>query len=182
MEDLNFEIVNAVGSGRLDSEIDLEDLKESYTDEDFQESKNNQDGIIRYFDKPRPLAITYKSGSYTIIGEDTSSVIDAKDQLVEEVQGFGIEENEEFSVVNLVGKVNLDERININRLMIKLGLEHSEYNPEQFPALVYSDETYGCTFLIFSTGKIMISGGTKKEEVEKQIKRFTMEIRKYTQN
>jgi transcription initiation factor TFIID TATA-box-binding protein len=180
MNDLEFSIVNAVGSGKVDEKIDLEELKKSYGDDkEYQEAKNNQDGIIRYFDNPRPLAITYKSGSYTIIGKSREDVEKAKDRLVEEVKGFGPEDNSEFSIVNLVGRVNLGKRLNLNSLMIKLGLEHSEYNPEQFPALVYSDDTYNCTFLIFSTGKIMVSGGTHKDNIKKQLVRFTRKVKNY---
>ena len=55
-----------------------------------------------------------------------------------------------------------DRDIDLERLVISLGLEHTEYEPEQFPAVIYKPPAFEVTLLVFSSGK-MIVGGTRSE-------------------
>jgi transcription initiation factor TFIID TATA-box-binding protein len=47
-----------------------------------------------------------------------------------------------------------------------LGLEQTEYEPEQFPGLIYRNPGFECVALIFSTGKAVITGSSDLEEAE----------------
>jgi len=44
------------------------------------------------------------------------------------------------------------------------------YEPEQFPALVYKD--WGVSFLLFSSGKVIVAGAKTVEMAEEGIKNF----------
>jgi len=52
----------------------------------------------------------------------------------------------------------LDEMVSLNALSIGLGLEVTEYEPEQFPGLVYRPEGIGAVLLVFANGKLVITG------------------------
>ena len=53
--------------------------------------------------------------------------------------------------------------LNLNSLAMKL--ENTEYEPEQFPGLVYKLKAAKATFLLFSNGKIVCTGTKSEEEV-----------------
>ena len=52
---------------------------------------------------------------------------------------------------------------------IGLGLEHVEYEPEQFPGLVYRLDDPPVVVLLFGSGKAVVTGGTTREVVERAV-------------
>jgi transcription initiation factor TFIID TATA-box-binding protein len=67
----------------------------------------------------------------------------------------------------MVCSYNLGKYININKLSVTLNLENIEYEPEQFPGLVYRLKDPKIVVLIFSSGKIILTGGKNLEDVKK---------------
>jgi len=59
--------------------------------------------------------------------------------------------------------------VNLEALAIALGLEHTEYEPEQFPGLNYRPSPYEVTFLIFASGKINIGSTTDQKHAKSAI-------------
>jgi transcription initiation factor TFIID TATA-box-binding protein len=56
--------------------------------------------------------------------------------------------------------------INLSAVAIGLGLEATEYEPEQFPGLVYRPTEYESVLLIFGSGKVIITGSTSIQAAE----------------
>jgi transcription initiation factor TFIID TATA-box-binding protein len=67
----------------------------------------------------------------------------------------------------MVCSYTLGKFININRLSVTLNLENIEYEPEQFPGLVYRIRDPKIVVLIFSSGKIILTGGRNMEDIKK---------------
>jgi transcription initiation factor TFIID TATA-box-binding protein len=59
---------------------------------------------------------------------------------------------------------NIDREVNLEALIISIELERAEYEPEQFPGLVFRPGVVDATLLVFSTGKIIIDWTTDSEE------------------
>jgi transcription initiation factor TFIID TATA-box-binding protein len=57
--------------------------------------------------------------------------------------------------------------INLNKVVITLNLENIEYEPEQFPGLVYRIDDPKIVALLFSSGKIILTGGKRIEDVKR---------------
>lgn len=72
----------------------------------------------------------------------------------------------EIHVQNIVASADLKTRLNINAIALGLGLENVEYEPEQFPGLVYRIKQPKIVVLIFSSGKLVITGGKSPEDCE----------------
>lgn len=64
----------------------------------------------------------------------------------------------------MVAVGTIDAEIDLNELSIELGLENIEYEPEQFPGLVYRPSDTNCVLLVFGSGKVVITGGRSVEE------------------
>jgi transcription initiation factor TFIID TATA-box-binding protein len=57
----------------------------------------------------------------------------------------------------------------LNAIAIGLGLEHIEYEPEQFPGLVYRLDDPDVVALLFGSGKLVITGGTQFDDAEEAL-------------
>ena len=61
-----------------------------------------------------------------------------------------------MTIQNIVASGSVGMDLNLNTLAMKL--ENTEYEPEQFPGLVYKLKAAKATFLLFSNGKIVCTG------------------------
>lgn len=68
-----------------------------------------------------------------------------------------------FAVKNVVVVGDLEQTVDLNRLAIQFGLERVEYEPEQFPGMVYRPDEMESVFLIFSSGRVVIPGTSSVE-------------------
>nr|AWM95337.1 putative transcription factor [uncultured microorganism] len=62
--------------------------------------------------------------------------------------------------------------MNLNALAIGLGLEQVEYEPEQFPGLIYRPESAEGVVLLFSNGRVVITGCQSIDAAEKIFSRL----------
>jgi transcription initiation factor TFIID TATA-box-binding protein len=67
----------------------------------------------------------------------------------------------------MVCSYDLARYINLNKLVVTLNLENIEYEPEQFPGLVYRIKDPRIVVLIFSSGKLILTGGRNMEDIKK---------------
>jgi transcription initiation factor TFIID TATA-box-binding protein len=64
---------------------------------------------------------------------------------------------------------DIGQQLNLSALAIGLGLEFTEYEPEQFPGLIYRPANLDCVLLIFGSGKVIITGATGVESAEEAV-------------
>ncbi|HEU5172608.1 MAG TPA: hypothetical protein VFT83_03685 [Nitrososphaeraceae archaeon] len=72
-------------------------------------------------------------------------------------------------VRNIVATWNIGKKIDLNS--VAGVLTKCVYEPEQFPDLIINI-SQSCTFLIFSSGKIVIAGAKSEEEKVSSIKKL----------
>jgi transcription initiation factor TFIID TATA-box-binding protein len=75
-----------------------------------------------------------------------------------------VPKNFKTQVENIVASAKLDGNLNLNTIAFKL--ENSEYEPEQFPGLVYRMTDPKVAFLLFGSGKIVCTGARSIEDVK----------------
>lgn len=75
---------------------------------------------------------------------------------------------------NIVATDKLDIHTTLENLIHELDPNKANYEPEQFPGLIYKD--WGATFLLFTSGKTIIMGQKSIEETEKALKKFKQTI------
>ncbi|MEN3052167.1 MAG: TATA-box-binding protein, partial [Candidatus Methanosuratincola petrocarbonis] len=74
----------------------------------------------------------------------------------------------------MVATANLDVELDLENLVFEL--ENCEYEPEQFPGLVYRVKVPKVAILIFNTGRIVCAGAKSKEDVDNGIKKLVEEL------
>lgn len=160
------EVVNVVGSGLLSKEFDLvqvaEDLgsKAKYDPEKYP-------GLYLHLDEDSPLITLYRTGKFITTGADSEEeAFKIRDRFLQTLHDMGAidtAEDEWFQIQNYVCTADMKSELNLNALAIGLGLENTEYEPEQFPGLIYRPAEAENVVLIFASGKVVITGSPDLE-------------------
>jgi transcription initiation factor TFIID TATA-box-binding protein len=82
----------------------------------------------------------------------------------------------EITVQNIVANGDLKEELNLQAIAIGLGLETVEYEPEQFPGLIYRLDKPDVVVLLFGSGKLVITGGKTLDEVDAAVETVTSQL------
>ena len=90
--------------------------------------------------------------------------------------GVDIQKNPDIKIHNITVTANLGRMLNLNAVATGLGFENIEYEPEQFPCIVYRVLNSRLVVLLFSTGKLVITGGKKLEDAEMAMEKIMMEL------
>lgn len=91
------------------------------------------------------------------------------------IASLGIQEEiSEFQITNIVFVSDLGTDIKLNELAITLGLENVEYEPEQFPGLVY--RLNQGVILIFSSGRLVLTGFINIEDAKQAFDTLSVNI------
>lgn len=171
------EIVNVVGAGQLHIELDLEQLAKDLDAYSARYNPEKYPGIHIQMLEDGPTITLYRNGKYHITGPDSVDQLhEVRKQFLTALDSLGIQystDQDRFSVQNLVCVANHDTSFDLNALAIGLGLEHVEYEPEQFPGLVYRMADSPAVFLVFASGKIVITGMQSIDEVRDAYADFT---------
>jgi transcription initiation factor TFIID TATA-box-binding protein len=163
-------VVNIAAVGDLQHEIDIEALVEDAPLPVANYDPKFNASFFR-FTEDGELVILYTSGKYILRGGDEFETMYAvNERFLGMLDELGIPvETARLEVKNVVAVGDLDQEVNLNALMIELGMENVEYEPEQFPGLVYRPDGTNCVLLVFGSGKVVITGGKTPEEDEEAL-------------
>lgn len=84
----------------------------------------------------------------------------------------------EYKIENVVATVTVEITEKIDLILIARKLADVEYNPERFPGLVMRIQKPRATFLIFSTGKMVVTGLRKASQAENAVSQAVKNIQK----
>lgn len=164
------EIANIVGSGDLNVELDLDALESDLAVPFLDYNPSNYHGLYVRLEEGGPLITVYRSGKYIISGCSSHPELQkANKGFLAELTELGIvkaEQSTGFTVQNVVCTANIGDDVDLNALSIELGLELTEYEPEQFPGLIYRPEEVEAVLLVFANGKVVITGAKDTEIAE----------------
>src|SRR3989344_21542 len=162
-------IHNVVASCTADNKIPLSRLamkleRTEYEPEQFP-------GLVFRMDEPyKSAALIFNTGKIVCTG--TKSPEQAKKQvssLIDKIKSLGIDVNgtKDLKIQNIVASAHLGSEINLNQIAFEL--EGTEYEQEQFPGLVYRLDVPKTVFLLFSSGKIICTGGKSRKDIEESV-------------
>ena len=100
------------------------------------------------------------------------------DEENDEEEDYDYESDLDYKIENVVATVSVEltEKIDLNQIARKHA--EVEYNPERFPGLVMRIEKPRATILIFSTGKMVVTGLRKAVEATRVVEKVVKNIRK----
>ena len=171
------EVVNIVVSSSLEHDIPLEKMAATLSNTEY--NPEQFPGLVIRIKDPKTSALIFSSGKIVCTGaRSLDKVRESIIKIVESVEKIGIKIKitPEINVQNIVASGDIGMDLNLNTLAMKL--ENTEYEPEQFPGLVYKLRDAKATFLLFSNGKIVCTGTKSESEVHIAVKKLIENLKK----
>ena len=164
------EIANVVATVTLTVPLDLEYLQAYLKGSVLQKSSGHW---LKYRLQPDNRYIAfYKSGKFLITGKGALETLDdLVQQILTLIRMAGIDADVvRVDVNNIVAKDTLKLEAPLEAVLVSLDPKKAEYEPEQFPALIYKD--WGVSFLLFSSGSVIVTGAKNVDAARTGLERL----------
>ena len=164
----DMKVVNIVVSSSLGHDIPLEKMAATLPNTEY--NPEQFPGLVLRIKEPKTSALIFSSGKIVCTGaRSMDKVQESIDKIIKSVEKIGIKITikPEIKIQNIVASGSVGMDLNLNDLAMKL--DNTEYEPEQFPGLVYKLAEAKATFLLFSNGKVVCTGTKSEKEVHEAL-------------
>ncbi|HIE33864.1 MAG TPA: TATA-box-binding protein [Candidatus Altiarchaeales archaeon] len=162
---MKVKIENIVSSITLGQDINLEEFANSVKEVDNPE---RFPGVIFRLDKPKLAMLIFRTGKVICSGARSKDEINiAVNTLLKKFReaGITISRIPDIEIQNIVASSNLDFRVNLDALA--MDCINTEYEPEQFPGLIFRLDDPKTVMLVFRSGKIIVTGAKTPHDAER---------------
>ena len=170
-------VQNIVASTSFADTLDLDVIAQSFDEAEYEPEQFP--GLVYRLANPKTATLLFKSGKANCTGaktiENVKITIDIIGEKLEKI-GVKVHKNPEIVIQNMVATSDLGGELNLSEVAISLGLENVEYEPEQFPGLVYRIKEPRVAMLLFGSGKIVCAGARKLEDVSLAVEKLSKEL------
>jgi transcription initiation factor TFIID TATA-box-binding protein len=161
-------IENIVATVIFEHQLDLDLIEQGVSNIEY--NPDQFPGLILRLDSPKVTALIFRSGKMVVTGaKRTSDLIKAVKKILRMFikSGVTVSGKPRIQIQNIVASANLGMEVLLEKAAYLL--ENTMYEPEQFPGLIYRLTDPKVVLLIFSSGKMVITGAKSEEEVEKAV-------------
>lgn len=173
-------VENVVASARIAEQLDLMKLNVVLSDSEYNPEKFP--GLVVHLDEPPVAALMFKSGKMVVTGAkhitDAQRAVDGICSTLRK-DGQDVYDDVTLNVQNIVASARVADHLNLVNVAQALGLETIEYEPEQFPGLVYRMADVGVVLLLFGSGKVVCTGARSMEQLDTAIETLYDELQKW---
>jgi transcription initiation factor TFIID TATA-box-binding protein len=170
-------VENVVASTAIGAELNLNEVLRILEGAEY--NKERFPGVVYRMTSPKTAVLIFGSGRMVCTGaKSIEDVISGLTRVFEKLKAMGISipQKPEIKIQNIVASADLGTVLNLNAIAIGLGLENIEYEPEQFPGLVYRLSNPKVVMLLFGSGKLVVTGGKKPEDAEAAVEKIVEEL------
>lgn len=165
VHDSEIRIQNVVVSADTKAKLLLDVLAKHLENAEYE--PESFPGLVYRIKDPMASTLIFTTGK--IICSGAKSFATAKlaiDKLVKKFREIGIyvPKDTTIEIVNIVASASLGARLDLNSIVFELG--ECEYEPEQFPGVVYRLDDPKVVFLIFNSGKLVCTGARSERAVK----------------
>jgi len=176
----DIKVVNIVVSTSLKHDIPLEKMAATLSNTEY--NPEQFPGLVIRIKEPKTSALIFSSGKIVCTGaRSMEKVEESIKKIIKSLEKINIKITikPEINIQNIVASGGIGMDLNLNTLAMKL--ENTEYEPEQFPGLVYKlveSRVPKATFLLFSNGKIVCTGTKSEKEVHAALDKLIINLKK----
>jgi transcription initiation factor TFIID TATA-box-binding protein len=167
-----------VASANFGIELDLRTLSLNLPGAEYD--PESFPGLIYRIKVPKTATLLFRSGKAVCTGARTlEQVKTAIETVVENIRKTGVKipNDPTFEVQNIVASADIGHAVNLTSVVISLGLERVEYEPEVFPGMVYRLSEPKVVILLFGSGKLVCTGARVPQDVEEAVEKLTEELK-----
>ena len=172
----NLKVQNIVATASLGKEVSLTKLAKMRSNTEY--NPEQFPGLVLRVKKPKSAVLVFSSGNLVCTGtKSTTQVRQVIQQVIKQLTKIGVRvtDKPKITVQNIVASGSIELNLNLN--LLALELENTEYEPEQFPGLVYKLEEPTATFLLFSNGKLVCTGTKNRAQLEDSMRQLNKNIK-----
>ncbi|MBI1969781.1 TATA-box-binding protein, partial [Candidatus Woesearchaeota archaeon] len=136
-------------------------------------------GLVIRIKEPKTSALIFSSGKIVCTGaRSMEKVEESIGKIIKSLEKINVKivGKPEIKIQNIVASGSVGMDLNLNTLAMKL--ENTEYEPEQFPGLVYKLPEAKATLMLFSNGKVVCTGTKSEQEVHKALDKLIENLKK----
>ena len=173
----DIKVVNIVVSTSLKHDIPLEKMAATLSNTEY--NPEQFPGLVIRIKEPKTSALIFSSGKVVCTGaRSMDKVNESVKKIIKSLEKINVKITikPEIKIQNIVASGSVGMDLNLNILAMKL--DNTEYEPEQFPGLVYKLEEAKATFLLFSNGKIVCTGTKSEDEVHEALDKLIINLKK----
>jgi len=175
-KDTVLKVQNIVATTSLGEDVSLTRLARTQPNTEY--NPDTFPGLVLRVKKPKSAVLVFSSGNLVCTGtKSVSQVRDVVQQVIKQLKKVNVHVKikPKITVQNIVASGAINLSLNLNTLALEL--ENTEYEPEQFPGLVYKLEDPTATFLLFSNGKLVCTGTKNKVQLDDSIVQLNKNVR-----
>jgi len=162
-------VVNLLATSRFAEYIDLDHFSIE-TGLDFDPDRFP--GMTYKIAEPKVCALIFRSGRIVITGakklDDIEIALDITYKALA-AESIPLWPSYDYTVGNVVVTHDLGKELNLAHLTLALPMARTEWEPEQFPGLIYRLNGLSAVCLIFSSGKCVITGNQSLEDAQEAV-------------
>jgi transcription initiation factor TFIID TATA-box-binding protein len=168
---IKYQIKNIVAVTSTDEKLDLDLIKKILPNVHHDPKKYN--GLVYKISDPKVTVLLNWSGKIIIVGgKSIKSTTQARNIFYEDIKKLGYHpQKNNISIKNIVLLANIETELDLKKIFesnISTNLE-LEYEMEIFPGLIFKNKEPKFGAVIFKTGKIMIAGLKKMDDIVESI-------------
>ncbi len=172
----SLKIQNIVATTSLGKNVSLTKLAKTQPNTEY--NPEQFPGLVLRVKKPKSAVLVFSSGNLVCTG--TKSVAQVKEVIQSVIKtlrkiNVKVTDKPKITVQNIVASGEIQMKLDLNFLALEL--ENTEYEPEQFPGLVYKLEQPNATFLLFSNGKLVCTGTKNKQQLEDSMTQLSKKLK-----
>jgi transcription initiation factor TFIID TATA-box-binding protein len=164
-KDLDISVENVVATASLDQKLDLMAIMKVFRNVEYRPKKFP--GLVFRLKRPKTATLIFSTGKMVCTGAKSEKLARrAIRKVVKELKNNGIVILGKPAIViqNIVASANLHCKIDLE--MAADVMDNVMYEPEQFPGLIYRMGDPKVVILIFTSGKLVCTGGKSAEMVD----------------
>ena len=171
MTKTSLKVQNIVATTSLGKPIPLTKLARTQNNTEY--NPEQFPGLVLRVKKPKSAVLVFSSGNLVCTGtKSVQQVKEVVNSVIKQLRRINIKitDKPRINVQNIVASGSIDMTLNLN--LLALQLENTEYEPEQFPGLVYKLVEPTATFLLFSNGKLVCTGTKNRQQLEESMRQL----------
>jgi transcription initiation factor TFIID TATA-box-binding protein len=171
-------IENVVASASISDNLDIKDVSNILDEAEYEPEQFP--GVIYRLKEPKVAILIFGSGKVVCTGAKNPDMarfgLELLTQQLEDA-GISVIKKPEITVQNMVATWDTGQVFDLSDLILTFGMERVEYEPEQFPGMVFRLDDPKVVMLFFTSGKVVCTGAKSVEELERAVEIVRKELK-----
>ena len=170
---MEVKIDNIIANTKIAKELNIEEIAEKISE--FSYDPDQFKGLTFKLTEPKTAVLILPDGTLICTGAKKNSEIEESFRIIANMMkkaGIKIKAKPKIEIQNVIASTDVKQELHLSSISQALIMENVNYQPEQFPGLIYNMDETGALILIFSSGKIVCNGLKNEKDAKEAIEKI----------